>query len=185
MKNFFRLELHIPLLSYAIKLHKKLGISDDVAGFLTANRNGGNLITWLGTCKCEGETENNISLFKTILVKQPTTRSLAYRLQAMRSSSIFESFLQFLNEDQVRLLEAALQSHDQAKLAGETLGAESQVASFEKNAIPEESVDDEKHLDEFPLLLTQDSEGRSKLAMLSSKELDTAKRSKLFLKIRK
>ncbi|CEG44459.1 uncharacterized protein PHALS_00823 [Plasmopara halstedii] len=70
-------------------------------------------------------------------------------------------------------------SHDQAKLAGETLGAESQVASFEKkqqslaiaqdgtqrrqsSAIPEESVDDEKHLDEFPLLLTQ---GKLKLKL--------------------
>ncbi|KAL7688957.1 hypothetical protein Plhal304r1_c017g0061391 [Plasmopara halstedii] len=86
-----------------------------------------------------------------------------------------------LTGNQMRLLEAALQSHDQAKLAGEALEAESQVAPFEKklgdetvmetfksSAIPDESVNDEMHLNEFPLLLTQDSEGRSKLVMLSS-----------------
>ncbi|KAL8017468.1 hypothetical protein Plhal710r2_c022g0090791 [Plasmopara halstedii] len=95
--EFFRLQLHIPFLSYAIKVCKlnlrpydKGVVLNDVASALTTNRKDGNIITWLGMLEFDIKTSHNIDLLIGKLVGHPWTASLAYRLQAMRSNSFDE-----------------------------------------------------------------------------------------------
>ncbi|KAL8001514.1 hypothetical protein Plhal703r1_c18g0082201 [Plasmopara halstedii] len=96
LKGFFSLHLQNPLLSYATKMYEingdsefRLSVADDLTNLLTAKRNGGSLITWLGTCECD--TSNINSLIQG-LSRHPTTLNLAYRLHALRSSSFIELF---------------------------------------------------------------------------------------------
>ncbi|CEG47686.1 uncharacterized protein PHALS_04833 [Plasmopara halstedii] len=55
LDEFFRLKLHVPFLSYAIKVcgqnenpSAKFAVAEDVALVLTTDRVDGNIITWLG-----------------------------------------------------------------------------------------------------------------------------------------
>ncbi|KAL8001527.1 hypothetical protein Plhal703r1_c18g0082331 [Plasmopara halstedii] len=97
--EFFRLQLHIPFLSYAIKVCKlylrsdvKDKVAEDVAWVLTTNRDDGNILTWLGMLECGRVIRHNIHLLVGELVGHRRTANLAYRLQAMRSNSIDDFF---------------------------------------------------------------------------------------------
>ncbi|KAL7680363.1 hypothetical protein Plhal304r1_c066g0153701 [Plasmopara halstedii] len=112
LNEFFELELHIPLLSYACKLYDQKGIvtkvptavvndvvcdvaddvAEDVARLLTQNHKGGNLITWLGTYRAipikstkpiPTSIDDYINRLVDGLLRNEKTRELAYRLHAL------------------------------------------------------------------------------------------------------
>ncbi|CEG41597.1 uncharacterized protein PHALS_11932 [Plasmopara halstedii] len=108
LEEFFKLELHIPLLSYTIKLIGQVGfpkgrseVADDIVRILTANHNGGNLITWLGRCQSDQDLINRVI---KVLVQSATTRKLAYRLQSLRSDDFKDLFskIEHLDEQAIR-----------------------------------------------------------------------------------
>ncbi|CEG37777.1 uncharacterized protein PHALS_05833 [Plasmopara halstedii] len=83
LEEFFHLELHIPLLSYVVKLiDKQTGVAEEIVRLFTANRNGGNLITWLG--KIDDNSDQTIESFMKSLLESVETSKLAYRLLSMR-----------------------------------------------------------------------------------------------------
>ncbi|KAL7688321.1 hypothetical protein Plhal304r1_c019g0067181 [Plasmopara halstedii] len=96
LEEFFKLGLHIPMLSYVNKLfalkrrskENTQTVANDIVRLLTANHNGDNLITWFGTYKSSAEYDRYIKDLIQGLAQQTTSLDLAFRLQAMRSIKI-------------------------------------------------------------------------------------------------
>ncbi|CEG45968.1 uncharacterized protein PHALS_02298 [Plasmopara halstedii] len=90
LDQFFELELHIPLLSYACKICdpeniKKVNadaVAKDVTRLLTEKRKGGDLITWLGTYGVSKTTEDIDRLVQSFSQNEKTF-VLAYRLYTL------------------------------------------------------------------------------------------------------
>ncbi|KAL7680194.1 hypothetical protein Plhal304r1_c068g0155921 [Plasmopara halstedii] len=98
LEGFFKDGLHVLLLSYAGKLFSFEGILvdqasilEDVARFLTANRNGGDLITWLGTYQSAVDLYYYVFRLISNLVRFDRTRELGYRLQSLQINNLGES----------------------------------------------------------------------------------------------
>ncbi|KAL8001498.1 hypothetical protein Plhal703r1_c18g0082041 [Plasmopara halstedii] len=94
LTDFFKRKLHVPMLSYACKYleststaKEQKAVSQEMYQFLTADRQGKNFITMLGTYDVTYVHEDVDKLIN-LLTKQPVTRVLAARLNMMRNFNL-------------------------------------------------------------------------------------------------